>query len=205
MSRTPAQEFVHELQASIPHLTKLASTLARQASDAADLLQDTCRRAIESREQFRPNTDLLAWLRRILINLHIDALRRTRFEVFLGDGADEIAAAVPSPPPRSRIVSTTKVQRAVESLPEPYREAYVLFTRDRLRYVEIARRLCVSIGTVGTRIHRARRLLRDQLLEHSTGNEPAPAEGISTTTQNAPMCSPPRRTGAETVFCGRTE
>lgn len=131
---------------------------------ADDLVQETCRRALEARHRFDANSQLRAWLFRILRNLHIDLLRRASHELVNGVDGDELVADPPSERPVWDRFSDDDVASALGSLPPTFARTYTLYAVDRLSYADIARRLNVPVGTVGTRLRRARLQLRAVML-----------------------------------------
>ncbi len=153
------------------YLVAIARSIVGNVCDADDLVQETCRRALEHEEQFMADTNLRAWLTCILRNVHRDRLRRAAFEV-LSPLIGEIPCLDPEVPapdadlPWWRAVADTDVAAAMEGLPARYREVYLL-REAGLVYEDIARRLQLSVNTVATRIHRARLWLRRELTERA--------------------------------------
>ena len=149
---------------ALPHLRSLygsAYRMTRNAHDAEDLVQETYLRAYRGFEGFTPGTNIRAWLYTILHRVRTDAFRkagRSPQTVELeGEGP-----AVPAP--QAALASGGEdITRALEALPEVFRSAVVLRDVDDFSYEEIARILEVPIGTVMSRIHRGRALLRQAL------------------------------------------
>lgn len=135
--------------------------MTTQSSDAKDLVQESYRRALEAHQQFRPGSDLRAWLGCILRNLHRDRLRRSWREVSLGR-YDVSLFEAPLAEPRLlwSVVSDEELDRALGELSPVYRTPYVLHTVHGRSYTEIAKEIGIPPGTIGSRIHRARTLLR---------------------------------------------
>jgi RNA polymerase sigma-70 factor, ECF subfamily len=152
----------------LPELHRRARYFAEQAAEAQDLVQETCRRAIEARARFVPGSDLRAWLFCIMRNIHCDRMRSKGREILVGGGWE----AFPEFPRDARPVwleaTDEDLGLAFAALTSPYREAFHLRTVERLGYGEIARRLGIPINTVGTQLRRARRQIR-QFLEHRMG------------------------------------
>jgi RNA polymerase sigma-70 factor (ECF subfamily) len=130
---------------------------------AEDLVQSTIERALTNLAQFDPNSNLQAWLRRIMTNLMVDEWRRLRrrqmmpltdFPAPEGEGSEDWSLQ-----PWEHL-TTEDVMKAVPALAQPFREAFELHHRGRLSYREIAVRLRVPPSTVGTRLLRARQHLR---------------------------------------------
>jgi len=166
-----------ELVQSLSDLRGYARRLTGDSSDASDLVQETCRRALESRELFIAGSDMRAWLCCIVRNLYRDRLRRLSREVLVAD-YDQTPAWAPERRPSWALVSDDDLARALASLQPQYQETYVRYAVGGQSYQEIARQLQVSSSTVGTRILRARLLLRQFLsrrIEGQSSGAPAPA------------------------------
>jgi RNA polymerase sigma-70 factor (ECF subfamily) len=161
MNTAAQRHFESEALPHVPSLRRTAVRLARCRADAEDLVQETCLRAYRCFHRFEPGTDLRAWLFTILYRVRIDAIRRSgrrpRTVALAGDGP------VAPPAPETRHVGEEQVARAVQRLPEAFRSAVLLRDVHELTYAEIAARLQVPVGTVMSRIHRGRGLLRHAL------------------------------------------
>ena len=154
------EDFMWQLVESLSDLRGYARRLTGDTSDAGDLVQETCRRAIESRDLFIAGSDIRAWLCCIVRNLYRDRLRRLSREVLVSD-YDQSPAWAPERRPSWALVSDDDLALALASLQPQYQQTYVLYAVGGQSYQEIARRLHVSSSTVGTRILRARLLLRE--------------------------------------------
>jgi RNA polymerase sigma-70 factor (ECF subfamily) len=151
-----------QLVQALGDLRGYARRLASDASDASDLVQETCRRALESRELFVAGSDMRAWLCCIVRNLYRDRLRRLSREVLVSD-YDQSPAWAPERRPSWALVSDDDLALALASLQPQYQETYVLYAVGGQSYQQIARKLQVPSSTVGTRILRARLMLREFL------------------------------------------
>ncbi len=131
------------------------------AADAEDLVQETLLRAFRSFHRFTPGTNLKAWLFTILHHVRTDGLRRA----MRAPRTEELAGEGPAvPPPQEALASGGEdLARAIAALPEGFRVAVVLRDVEELSYGEIAEVLQVPLGTVMSRIHRGRALLRAAL------------------------------------------
>ena len=158
------RQFMWMLVENLPELSGYARRLSGRTAEAHDLVQETCRRAIESRSRFTVGSDMRAWLCCILRNLHRDRLRRLSRETLVADNEMQFATPPPEPPPSWARVSDDDFALAIESLHPQYRAAFVLHEIDGRSYGEIARQLQVPSSTVGTRILRARQNMRTFLL-----------------------------------------
>lgn len=132
----------------------------RNAHDAEDAVQETFLRAYRGFHRYVPGTNLRAWLYTILHRVVADAYRRRarspRLEELRGDGP---ALA----PVQAQLSASHDLERALCELPDVFRSAVVLRDIEELSYEEIARALEIPIGTVMSRIHRGRALLRKAL------------------------------------------
>lgn len=144
--------------ALLPRLRRFARALSGSADRADDLVQSACERALRAQARFVPGTRLDAWMFRIIRNLWIDGLRAE-------DGGArrvlplEQAAAVPAaagPADAETRLALEDVRRAMAALPEQQREIIVLVCVEGLSYREAAEVLDVPIGTVMSRLARAR-------------------------------------------------
>jgi RNA polymerase sigma-70 factor, ECF subfamily len=141
-----------------------ALVLTRDPESARDLVQDTLLKALSSLHSFAPGTNMAGWLMKILVNLFIDRYRRRAAQPLLVPLCENVLA-VPAgpdrePPPLSARVSSEQLHAAFDELAPPFREAYRLRIVDKLSYEQIAERLNIPVGTVGTRLARARQQLR---------------------------------------------
>ncbi len=159
------QRFEHE---ALPHLRSLYATayrLTRHPQDAEDLVQETYLRAFRGFDRFAPGTHIKAWLYTILVRARADLLRR-RGRTIPTVELEEEGPGVPAvAPEQERRLATggEEVNRALADLPEQFRTAVVLRDVEDFSYDEIARMLGIPIGTVMSRIHRGRALLRAAL------------------------------------------
>jgi RNA polymerase sigma-70 factor, ECF subfamily len=187
--------FVDVLMASLANLRHLALKLTRSQSDADDLLQATCLRALESAARLRNHSNLTAWLGRVMRNLQIDLSRsRSRRTVPLTDRV--VAACAPEGIAMWRQVEDAEVELALPRLSPQLRAVWELHHADGLDQNRIAVRLGIPRTTVATRLFRARLALRTALLERYEGARPrlrVHAGGKATRT----LAPAPRSTGAD--------
>jgi len=159
----PCIEFQASLIRLLPDLQRTAAILAGNRADAEDLAQETCRRALAARGGFRAGSNLKAWLRCIMRNVHRDRLRRGTPEILIGDLIDGFGDGEREACPAWRRISDEALARAVSALPPVHRETYVLYAIKRLSYAEISRIQGVPANTIGVRLNRARLQLRQSL------------------------------------------
>ena len=149
---------------ALPHLRSLYGTayrMTRNAHDAEDLVQETFLRAYRAFDGFTPGSNIRAWLYTILHRVRTDAFRRSRRSPQTVEMGPEGPAV---PPPQDALAQGGEdLERALASLPDVFRNAVVLRDVEDMSYQEIARILDVPIGTVMSRIHRGRALLRTAL------------------------------------------
>jgi len=149
---------------ALPHLRALYGTayrMTRNAHDAEDLVQETFLRAYRGFDRYEPGTNIRAWLFTILHRARTDAFRRAGRSPQTVEMAGE-GPAVPAP--QEALASGAEdIERALLALPEVFRVAVVLRDVEDLSYDEIAGVLDIPIGTVMSRIHRGRALLRAAL------------------------------------------
>jgi RNA polymerase sigma-70 factor (ECF subfamily) len=161
-----AARFATDLCAAVTDLRRIARRLVNQECLADDLVQLTCMRALERRDQFQMGTNLVGWLSTILRNLHRDELRRRRYQASLESQLGELTGDDQGrdETPLWSNLSAEDVRLACNALPEEMRAAYLLYTFEGLTYVAIAGKLGVPMATVATRLYRARIKLREILI-----------------------------------------
>jgi RNA polymerase sigma-70 factor, ECF subfamily len=152
-----------DLVAALPRLRRYARVLTRDVDRAADLVQDTLARAWEKRRLWQVGSDLRAWLFAIMHNVHVNQFsqrQRRSVEVSL-DGAEGAGGfEIPVRASQSDRVELAEVLAQIERLPVEQREVLLLAAVDGLPYAEIARVQAVPVGTVMSRLSRARAKLR---------------------------------------------
>lgn len=156
-------------------LRTLALRLCRSSADAGDLVQDTFERALRRRAQYEPGTNLRAWLCTILHHLFLDRVRATSRGPSHAP-LDEVAVAAPERESEPAWAALTRddVVAAVARLEPEFRSVYELHSLEGVPYQEIATRLGIPKATVGTRLARARRKLRDLLMPARAADESHP-------------------------------
>jgi len=160
-----------DLREYLDGLYSYALVLSRNPTEAEDLVQETCLRALRAMERLRPDSNIKSWLFTILRNIWLNHLRqrKTVSDVVELDsdeyGADR--AVDSSKDPHAAYVSDLEreqVRQAIEQLPLEFREIILLREYEELSYEEIAAMLQCPVGTVMSRLARARSKLRDLLL-----------------------------------------
>jgi RNA polymerase sigma-70 factor (ECF subfamily) len=172
-------DFEREALAHLSTLMAVSSRLTRSTVEAEDLVQDTLLKALRARDHFTPGSNMRAWLLRILTNTFINRYRRGGLERSVLDGPDAdpladgwVGAATMESmrDPESgalRSLLEREIVSALDELPEEFRLAVVLSDVEELSYKEIADIMGCPIGTVMSRLHRGRRLLKKRLYEHA--------------------------------------
>lgn len=198
-------EFEAEFLPNVPSLLAVANRLTGTRSEAEDLVQDTLLKAFRSRQQYRAGTNPRAWLLAILRNTFLNGYRRRNLERKVFDGPDGDALAYgwigaaslrATRDPHSGALHQlleAPLLSAIDELPPEFKMTVILADIEQLSYREIAQSMSCPIGTVMSRLHRGRRWLRAQLLEHAkaiglAGDEEA-AEGVGSAAAAAPAAS----------------
>lgn len=175
--REVSPAFEAEALASLDSLYRAALRLTRVPADAEDLVQDTYLKAFRAAASFEPGTNLRAWLFTILHNTARNRARdRARDTVAIDSDIVERAgetapASGRAETPETLLLRETlapELQRAIETLPEAFREAVWLRDVEEFSYAEIAEMLAIPVGTVMSRISRGRRALFEALTRHHT-------------------------------------
>jgi len=144
----------------IPRLRRYARALVGDRASADDLVQDTLERAWAKLHLYRRGTDLRAWLFTVMHNVHVNKVRATRVTDTLDDEMPELALR----PPQGDALMVRDLDRAIALLPAEQRAVLLLVTLEDLSYDEVARTLGIPIGTVMSRLSRAREKLRGLML-----------------------------------------
>jgi RNA polymerase sigma-70 factor (ECF subfamily) len=153
------QAFVDELMGSLTSLRAYAISLTHDVNRAEDLVQETVLKAIGKQEKFEPGTNLQAWLFTIQRNLFFSAHRRTQREVEDADGVH--AATMTSLPDQEDRLAVQDLHAALARLPREQREALLLVGAEGLSYEQTAEALGAKVGTIKSRVNRARTRLTE--------------------------------------------
>ncbi len=161
------EALVHEM----PNLRKFALRLTRNVHEAEDLVQSTLLRAIEKQDLFEENTNLFSWTSKIMFNLFVTGYRRKKkFESQYDPEPHIMATAVDAP--QENTVDLALVRTAMHRLSKEHREMLVLVCIKGMRYEEVSEYLQIPMGTVRSRLSRARAALQ-QLMDHPFADEGA--------------------------------
>jgi RNA polymerase sigma-70 factor (ECF subfamily) len=156
---TPLPTWRDDVVGLIPALRAFAWSLSHNGSDADDLVQETLIKAWSHRDKFEPGTNLRAWLFTILRNTYYTAVLRRRREV--RDETGEYAGTLKTPATQDWSIAIHALQAALQKLPAEHREALILVGAAGLSYEEAAEICGCALGTIKSRVNRARaRLLK---------------------------------------------
>jgi RNA polymerase sigma-70 factor, ECF subfamily len=154
---------VQRLVDLIPRLRRYARALVGDRATADDLVQDTLERAWAKLHLYRRGTDLRAWLFTVMHNVHVNRVRAARPTDLLEDELPELAQQAP----QGDALLVRDLDRAIARLPADQRAVLLLVTLEEMSYEEVAHSLGVPIGTVMSRLSRAREKLRMMMLGQS--------------------------------------
>jgi RNA polymerase sigma-70 factor (ECF subfamily) len=168
-------EFRAGLLSATPHLRAFALSLTGQRETADDLVQDTLVRALQHWNRFAPGTNLQAWLFTLLRNIFYSDHRKRRREVEDVDGL--YAAKLSTPPEQPGSVEFAALEVALAKIPEEQREAVLLVGAEGYSYEEAAEICGTKIGTIKSRVNRARRRLAE-LFGHEDHGDVGP-DGVT--------------------------
>jgi len=164
---------------ALPHLpavARVARALTRDPSDADDLVQETFLRALRHWDTFVAGSDCKRWLATICRNTHFAQRRREEVVTAVEDDALEaLGAADPHRSARAvglndlfdRFDLGPAIRREIEALAPAFRDVVTLYDIEGFSYDEIAELLSIPVGTVRSRLYRARRLLQEALIAHA--------------------------------------
>jgi len=157
------QDVRNDIVALLPRLFRFAHALTGSKQEAEDVVQTACERALTRLDQFTPGTRLDSWMFRIVRTVAIDRGRRERRSVavdpvILGEQIVEDARIAEGTAARQDLDS---VRRALDELPEQQRSVLLMVALEGLSYQEVADTLGIPIGTVMSRLSRARRKLAE--------------------------------------------
>ena len=156
---------LREIEREIPRLRRYARYLSRDADQADDLVQECLLRGIARIDTWQPGTNLRAWLFVILRNVFISEIRRAGRGPMTGPVEEEHPGLAVTGRQETRI-ALVELQKALDMLSSEHREVLLLVAVEGLKYEEAAEVMAVPVGTVRSRLSRARSALRDLLDSH---------------------------------------
>ncbi len=164
MNETTPDVFEKEAMAHLNDLYRTAARLVMSQSDAEDLVQETFMQAWKSFDRYQAGTNCRAWLYKILFN-KVDHYRRKKYTQakYLQEADEETFSNAAYAAPVSEHLTDEAITRALDKLPDHYREVVLLTDVHEFSYKEAADILRIPIGTVMSRLNRARTQLRSSL------------------------------------------
>ncbi|SNC61702.1 RNA polymerase, sigma subunit, ECF family [Kytococcus aerolatus] len=180
-TETPEERAARFEREALPHLDQLYSAAlrtTRNPTDAEDLVQETYAKAFAAFHQYKPGTNLKAWLYRILTNTYINSYRKKQRQPLQSDAAEvedyQLAAAESHTSTGLKSaeaqaldhIADRQVVEALAALSDDFRMAVYLADVEGFAYKEIAEIMDTPIGTVMSRLHRGRKQLREMLAEY---------------------------------------
>lgn len=162
----PTSELRRSLPDLLPRLRARARRLCSRDADALDLVQETAARALAYEARFEPGTNLHAWLERILVNLFVSHYRRkSRERRALTRLSDDPCSWLQGDQPPAMATLPPHAEGALGELSESFRRVVELVDLSELSYADAANTLGVPVGTIMSRLHRARRKLAERLAD----------------------------------------
>ena len=156
-------DFKRELTGVVPHLRAFARGLCGRPDMADDLVQETLLKAWAAQDRFEPGTSMRAWTFVILRNAYLTDMRRNRFR---GDFDETVAERIlTAPAGQEEPIHLSDMRRALLTLPPERREALLLVGAGGFSYDESAQICCCAVGTIKSRVGRARAALSAMLEE----------------------------------------
>ena len=165
-------QFEKEIMANLDSLYRYALHLARNSEDASDLVQETCARSLRAADRFKEGTNARAWLFAIMKNIFLNERRAKRVGEIPSDWTDEVESGDQRfsgsvwPQPFElflRELMQEDIEKAMNKLRENFKSVFVLCDIEGFSYAEAAVLLDVPVGTVRSRLHRARSSLQKAL------------------------------------------
>jgi RNA polymerase sigma-70 factor (ECF subfamily) len=157
---------------AMPHVDRLfrhAMWLERNRAEAEDLVQETLVQALQSFHRFNPGTNCRAWLMSILQHVRANRHRKQGRVIMDSHVEERLSSVVPFVPPVPDHVTDEDMLDALRRIPAHHQEVILLCDVEELTYKEIAAALDIPIGTVMSRLHRGRELLRVELARGGAG------------------------------------
>lgn len=157
------EAFEREVLPHVDRLFRLAMWFERNRDEAEDVVQETMIQALQSFHRFRIGTNCRAWLIAILQHVRSNRRRTRQRSPLLADPENRLAAALPFVPPVPQELTDEDLLRALQRMPAAFQEVILLCDVEELTYKEVAAALGIPLGTVMSRLHRGRALLRTEV------------------------------------------
>jgi RNA polymerase sigma-70 factor (ECF subfamily) len=159
----PWTDFESEVLPHADRLFRLAMWWERDRTEAEDLVQETLVQALQSFHRFRPGTNCRAWLLSILHHVRSNRRRSKLRRLAREELAEHLAETAQFVPPVPQQLTDEDILAALDGIPQAFQDIILLCDVEELTYKEIAAALGLPMGTVMSRLHRGRALLRQQL------------------------------------------
>jgi RNA polymerase sigma-70 factor, ECF subfamily len=183
MVESPPEQLTPELiyREYAPRIFSIARRMLGNDADAEDVMQEVLLLVIRKIDTFRGDSQVGTWLHRVTVNAALAhrQKRANRQKHEVGEAMDDLSVAAPaspvnrwSVPPDETVLAAEQheiIEKAIKTLPEPFRDVYVLADVEGLPNTEIADMLKLSVPAVKSRLHRARLRMRDALAPHFEG------------------------------------
>jgi RNA polymerase sigma-70 factor (ECF subfamily) len=170
--RVPAATFEELAMPLFDQLYNFARWLTQDTSEAEDLVQETYTKALRGFSSFQLGTNFRAWMYRILRNSFLSSRTGLRTMVAIDEESEEKLLPAENVTPETILiaqVSREAVQEALANLPVPFREILLLCEVEEMSYQDISETLGIPIGTVMSRLSRARKALRGSMAKNEGG------------------------------------
>jgi RNA polymerase sigma-70 factor (ECF subfamily) len=170
--RVPTATFEDLAMPLFDQLYNFARWLTQDTTEAEDLVQETYAKALRGFSSFQLGTNFRAWMYRILRNSFLSSRTGLKTMVAIDEETDENLLPAENATPESILIAQANrqaVQQALADLPVPFREILLLCEVEEMSYQEISEALAIPIGTVMSRLSRARKALRGQLSKNDGG------------------------------------
>ncbi len=170
--RVPASTFEDLAMPLFDQLYNFARWLTQDTAEAEDLVQETYAKALRGFSSFQLGTNFRAWMFRILRNSFLSSRTGLKTMVAIDDETEDGLLPAEKPTPETILIEQANremVQQALADLPVPFREILLLCEVEEMSYQEIAETLAIPMGTVMSRLFRARKALRDLLVNKIQG------------------------------------
>ena len=158
-----------DLIALLPRLRRFARTMTRSASEADDLVQEACLRALSRADQWDPAQPLDRWVFRITRNLWISEIRKRQVRMGQGQEPAEESVELISTDTGEANLAASQLRARLAALPEELSSVLLMVSVEGHSYAEASALLGIPVGTVMSRIHRARKALAKQMSDPAGG------------------------------------
>ena len=155
--------FEEEAMPHLPDLFRVAMWLVRNKTEAEDLVQETFIQALQSFHRYKLGTNCKAWMTTIMYHLNSKRKRKLGRMPMTGDAEDMLADTLVFEPSVPQHITDREILSALKTIPQNFRQVVMLADVEDFAYREIAEILDVPIGTVMSRLHRGRKILRGEL------------------------------------------